>query len=256
MADNALTPANPTAKRRVGRPRATPAIDDALEPRQAILDAAARLFTSQGFTASSTRQIAANAGLRQASLFHYFAKKDDILAELLDLTLQPSLDFATRLAEADPPVDAGLYLLILRDVRNLCRGPGNLGSLQIQPVAQKPEFAGFWAKRAQLRDEYYRLIEAGHSERLFEADDADLTTSIVFGLVEGIGSWFSNELPQAPTEIWRDVADRALRSLLVNPNRLDDVRREAARVGRQIDADSPTDRGVQPSRSVQPQMTS
>ena len=89
--------------------------------------------------------------MRQASLFHYFAKKDDILAVLLDRTVQPTLEFADRLAATAPAPDAGLYLLVLRDVRNACTGPGGVGYL---PDAKKPQFAPFWAKRARLIGEY------------------------------------------------------------------------------------------------------
>ena len=219
----------------MGRPRATPLIDQDVEPRDVILDAAARLFTSLGFSAASTRQIAADAGLRQASLFHYFPKKDDILAELLDLTLQPSLDFAEQLAAVDAPPDAALYLLVLRDVQTLCRGPGNLGSLQLQPYAQRPQFAEFWVRRDRLRREYLRLIDAGRHAQVFDVSDSDLATSIVFGMVEGITTWFSHDLPQAPSEIWRGVADHALKGLLSDPRRLPEVRRRASEIGQTLD---------------------
>lgn len=225
----------PKTKRRVGRPRANPGFEDT-DPRESILDAAARLFTSLGFSAASTRQIATNAGLRQASLFHYFAGKDNILAELLDLTLQPALDFAEQLRAAKPEPDVGLYLLALRDVQNLCRGPGNLGSLQLQPVVQQPQFASFWEKRSRLRDEYRRFIIDGTKSRCFKVDDPELATSIVFSLVEGTTLWFSADMVQPPVRIWAAVADGALRTVLTDQGQLAGIRAKAGELAAHLDA--------------------
>lgn len=212
-----------------------------MEPREGILLAAARLFTSVGFRGASTRQIATDAGLRQASLFHHFEKKDDIYAELLDRTVQPALDFATRLSELDPPPAPGLYLLVLRDVRNLCREPGNLGLLQLQLEARSPQFSGYWQKRMRLQDAYRHAIESGASSGVFDADDPALATSITFGLVESVAIWFSYELPQLRTEVWRSVADRAVRSLLRDVGDLQEVRKEASQLSHQLEQNAPVD---------------
>ena len=68
-----MTPKTP----RVGRPRATPEADVTREDsvEDVILSAARNLFRTQGFSATTTREIAAAAGLRQPSMFHYFPNK-------------------------------------------------------------------------------------------------------------------------------------------------------------------------------------
>ncbi len=230
-------------KPRLGRPRAVPPADDAAEPREEILLAAARLFTSVGFGRATTRQIAAEAGLRQASLFHYFERKDDIFAELLDRTVQPALEFASRLAALEPDPAPGLYLLVLRDVRNLCREPGNLGFLQLQLDARAVQFSKYWNKRAQLRDEYLRFIEGGAQAGVFDVDDPDLATSVIFGLAESVATWFSYDLPQSRHDVWHSVADYAVRSLLEKVSQLEEVRKEASRLSHRLDQAVPAVQG-------------
>jgi AcrR family transcriptional regulator len=224
-------------KPRLGRPRAVPRADGAVEPREEILLAAARLFTSVGFARATTRQIAAEAGLRQASLFHYFERKDDIYAELLDRTVQPALEFASRLAALEPDPAPGLYLLVLKDVRNFCREPGNLGFLQLQLHARSSQFSKYWDKRTQLRDEYLHFIEGGVRSGVFDVDDPDLATSIIFGLVESVVTWFSYQLPQSRHDVWQSVADYAVRSLLEHVSQLEEVRKEASRLSHRLDQD-------------------
>lgn len=233
-------------KPRLGRPRAVPPAADAVEPREEILLAAARLFTSVGFGRATTRQIASEAGLRQASLFHYFERKADIFAELLNRTVEPAVEFASRLAALHPDPAPGLYLLVVKDGRNLCREPGNLGSLQLQLDARAPQFSQFWLKRARLRDEYRHFIEAGDQSGVFRVADHDLAASIIFGLVESVVTWFSDELPQSPHEVWRGVADHAIKPLLEDGSQLEEVRNEALRLEHRFDQAFPAIDGGRP----------
>jgi AcrR family transcriptional regulator len=201
-------------KSAVGRPRANPVVGTGVDPRSEILSAAARLFTSVGFAAATTHQIAAAVGLRQASLFHHFAKKEDILAALLNQTVEPSLRYAERLAAADLPADVSIYLLVLNDLHHYCSGPGNLGSLQIQPEARRERFADFWEKRDQLRDIYRDIVTLGQAAGVFEVKNVDLATTIVFGLVEGTATWFEQDGDAAPGTVFDMIAQFALRGLL------------------------------------------
>lgn len=50
--------------------------------RERILDSALELFTQQGYEKTSLRDIAAQLAISKAALYHYFARKEDILLEL------------------------------------------------------------------------------------------------------------------------------------------------------------------------------
>lgn len=54
----------------------------ALVRREQLLDVALRLFSSQGFAATPTKQIAKEAGVAEGLVFHYFPSKVDILKAL------------------------------------------------------------------------------------------------------------------------------------------------------------------------------
>jgi AcrR family transcriptional regulator len=51
--------------------------------RQAVMDAAYRLFLEKGFSATSMRQIAEHAGLALGGIYNHFASKDEIFQELI-----------------------------------------------------------------------------------------------------------------------------------------------------------------------------
>ncbi|MFP8832856.1 TetR/AcrR family transcriptional regulator [Hydrogenophaga sp. XSHU_21] len=87
-----LTEDPPTPVRRSrGRPRKTALERDDGNRRQALLRAAARLFRQQGFSATSTRDIAAAVGMRSGSPFYHFDHKEALLAAVMEDGMQRAL---------------------------------------------------------------------------------------------------------------------------------------------------------------------
>jgi len=54
------------------------------ERERVILDAAARLFATSGFHATSTRRIAGAARVSEGTVFHYFGSKNELMLAILD----------------------------------------------------------------------------------------------------------------------------------------------------------------------------
>ena len=199
-------------RRRVGRPRAQGPAADGLAPRDGVLAAAAELFTRHGYAATTTRAIAERAGLRQASMYHYFAGKEDILAELLEGTVQPSLDLARVLvARQEPSAEARLWALCRADVALLCGGPHNLGALYLLPEVGAERFADFHQVRAGLKAAYRDLLAAGAAGAALSGPELELRGDLLFGLIEGV-ILIRRQAPAEPAEVLASAAaDAALR---------------------------------------------
>ena len=76
----------PTARQRLAAAR-----------REQILETALGLFAVQGFDATSTRQIAKEAGVAEGLIFHYFPTKASLLTAILQDRLEGRRAFRTRL---------------------------------------------------------------------------------------------------------------------------------------------------------------
>ena len=143
-------------------------------------------MVSQGLAATTTRQIAEHVGIRQASLYYYFASKDEILLELLTQSLRSSLKIA-KILEArsggrdDPAAD--LYALALIDVQTLTRAPHNIAALYLLPEVQGDDYASFRAERAELQAAYGRL---GKAASAVPSLDLTLTAALIMQLVESV----------------------------------------------------------------------
>jgi AcrR family transcriptional regulator len=206
--------------RPIGRPRAVPKplVGDV---REEILAVAAALFERDGYTSTSTRAIGLAVGLRQASLFHYFARKEDILTELLDQTLRPGLDLAGRISLKSLDADVALWMLTREDVANLCRGPHNLGALQLLPEVRGPQFGWFWRRRRQLFKEYSSQISRGIAAGSLPLADPWTTCDLVFGLVESVITARPQLRRRASTP--SVIADGALRLCGVRATRIKSI---------------------------------
>ncbi|MEU2390033.1 helix-turn-helix domain-containing protein [Streptomyces sp. NPDC007369] len=176
--------------RRVGRPRADRLKErSGRPPREELICAAAELFTVRGYAATTTRTVAERAGMRQATMYHYFAGKEDLLAELLESTVAPSLGLARRLlAETGRPAAQRLWELCRSDVLLLCGGPYNLGALYLLPEVAGSRFTRFRRMRGELRDAYRALLGATPVGAELAGDRAALAlrNDLVFGLIEGV----------------------------------------------------------------------
>lgn len=232
--------------RGIGRPRLIPQASRNTNPREDILEAAGRLFCKQGYEETSTREIALAVGLQQGSLFHYFGRKQDMLAELLDRTLQPAAGLLDWLAAITAPPDVKLYLLIRADARNICSQPYNLGSLMFQPAVKSPEFRFFWEKRTRLRSGYQQLLKTGKKHGVFAFRDIELATNLVFGLVESAFIWFTDDLTAAADEVSEELAAGALRLVLARGSAGGVRRRAAATLAKLADGGQHSTRHPQP----------
>lgn len=170
--------------------------------------AAGRLFCTRGFGSTSTYAIARHAGISQATMYHYFAGKHEILLALLMETVRPSVAYATELAASPEPPQERLRSLCAYDATLLVSGPENLGSLYLLPELSDERFAPFHAERQRLFETYRELVAACQG---IEPSKAHQTASLVLGLVESLILRRRNEPHLLEDDIATRIADAALR---------------------------------------------
>jgi TetR/AcrR family transcriptional regulator len=225
-------------RRRVGRPRATPSSGE-VAPRDEILGAATRLFAEQGVADVTMSEIAGRAGLRQASLYYWFRRKEEILAEIVEQVNRVPLEFVLKLEEeaGDPAVQ--LWRLVRFDVEALCRFPFDINEVHRLSRRAPDAFDTYWRDRQALNDAVQRLVERGVAAGAFRPVDPRLAALIILSDDEGVQNWYrpidGRHLATGPHgdfpvgEIADFMAELTLRGLMADPARLEAVRAAAAR---------------------------
>jgi len=160
--------ANPTRAR---------TLSTADERREAVLEAAVRLFARGGMHATSTLAVAKAAGISQAYLFRLFPTKDDLMvavAARCHERILSAFQAATARADAtggDPMEAMGMAYLELMSDRELL-------TLQLHAQAASVEHEGV---RDASRDGFRRLFE--HVRRHTDASDEDIKSFFAHGML-------------------------------------------------------------------------
>jgi AcrR family transcriptional regulator len=99
--------AAPAPQRRPrGRPRKSPDERDEGNRRQQLIQAAAALFRSKGFAATSTRDIAAAAGMQSGSPFYHFKSKGALLYQVMEQGMRSALRQQAQTLQGLQPTSA------------------------------------------------------------------------------------------------------------------------------------------------------
>ncbi len=214
-----------TPRRRVGRPRAK-APEREQPTEEAILEAARALFSTHGYTATSTRQIAEAAGIRQPTLFHYFPNKKAILKTIIDLAMTPETAFIDREAGLKLPPDVALYRYARFVFANLATNPNVLGSPLQFPETTGDEFPEFWTAYEKIYRTLKRHIRAGIQSKVFESVEVESASEQLFALIEApLGR--PRQTSHRASRAAEQAATLTLKALLRDPRRLEDVQAQA-----------------------------
>ena len=188
-----VRPAPGAAKRPRGRPRKSVDERDDGNRRRALILGAARLFRRKGFDATSTRDIAAAAGMQSGSPFYHFKTKQALLFAVMEEGMRSALErqrqLLAEIADADPEQQ------LRRLVRNHFEVLLGSGS-DFYPVMLYEARSITPRQRAQLADlrtEYEGVwdpvLRQLHASGRLQAD-VKLARLLVFGALNWSVQWF------------------------------------------------------------------
>lgn len=211
---------------RPGRPRIVPTNSNR-PAREEILDGAAHLFVAQGYIGTSTREIAERVGIRQASIYYHFPLgKEEILAELLQMSVRPTLDSLGDLDQVETD-EAALYLLALHDTRALATVMHNIGVLPLLPeVARTPACDDYKAAHRDLRQTYAVLGMSCASPAVARSIDKPQLGWLIVENVESVIGTRASGASASDDEI-QNIAATCLRVCGVTDTRIKDAAHSA-----------------------------
>lgn len=176
-----------------------------------VLEAAARVFVRRGYHAASMREVAAEAGLSVAGVYHHFASKQQILVALLDVTMaEVRWRVLAARDEGRTPTEAFALMVESLALFHAIRGDlAFLGASEMRAI-EEPERTRVVA----LRDEVQHLLDA-QAERCIAAGDftvSDPRTACraIATMCTSLPSWFRLTGPLTPQEVARRYADYAV----------------------------------------------
>lgn len=134
-----------------------PAVETDTPTQERVLDKAAELFSTKGYAVTTTREIAASLGIRQASLYHHVTSKEDLLCQLCVASLQQLMDAVESAIQESNCAEGRIRILIRTHLNILLKYRTRHGLM----VTELRALSG--ARRRQvlaLRKQYERLVFA------------------------------------------------------------------------------------------------
>ncbi|MFC5500581.1 TetR/AcrR family transcriptional regulator [Caenimonas terrae] len=184
---------DPAAERRPrGRPRKTLHDRDDGNRRQEVLRAAARLFRRKGFHATSTRDIAAAAGMRSGSPFYHFKSKGALLYAVMEEGMRSAI-LRQQAALADAPaVPQERLRLLVRNHFDILLGPGS-DFIPVMLYESRSITARQRTLLAQLQGDYEApwlpVLDGLHAAGRLRAD-VKLARLLIFGALNWSAQWY------------------------------------------------------------------
>lgn len=181
-----------TQRRPVGRKQTSTTLDT----RENLLRLAARSFSTNGYTATTMRGIAEQAGIEAASIYYHFASKEELVDEVMEhgakaivQHLQDHLDALPAGSNAKTRFKAALIgqASALLKYGDYAMAHGRL-------LAQLPEKV--LDRQVKRRDQHQKLwtsfLEGLRAEGMLRTDvDVALCRIYVLGFVNSVQTWFN-----------------------------------------------------------------
>jgi AcrR family transcriptional regulator len=180
-----------------------------------LLAAASEAFANKGFHATTTRDIAARAGMSPAAVYVHFATKEAVLYQLSLVGHQAALDVVAN-AAAGPgsPRDASSALqAVVSDfaawhARHRQTARVVQYELAALMLGHRKVIDGL---RREIQDRMRGVLESGVRSGEFVVPDVPGTALALLSLAVDVARWYRPEGPRSPDDIGRLYADLALR---------------------------------------------
>jgi AcrR family transcriptional regulator len=202
-----------------GSPGATRAALDRLfgryqfpEGYRRIFLAAAAEFAERGFHATTTRDIAARAGLSPAAMYVYFRSKEDVLHQIATSALDLTIEIAAAEAGRPGPPPRRLYALarILTIWHTYNSQVAHV--VLYQTGALSPEHRDeVAAKQLEVARIVRQVIAEGVTSGDFESFDPGATATAILSLCLDVARWYRPGYRHTPQELGDFNAAAALR---------------------------------------------
>lgn len=168
-----------------------------------IIKTAARLFSRQGYHATSVRDLARELDLKGASLYSHISGKEDVLWHILEEAAQQFLGAIEPIAISDMPPLEKLRAAVRAHVRVVT---GNLDAATVYfhewKALQGERREQFLAYRRAYERYWRQIVEEGLAAGVLNPKaDPKFATLLLLSAVNWLYQWYRPDGPLSPDEI-------------------------------------------------------
>ncbi len=191
---------------------AAPSVEPAVDARKRLLEAARTAFADKGFHGTTTRDIAAAAGMSPAAIYVHHRTKESLLHAL---SLEGHRRTVQTLRDAVPVAgapDRQLHAWVAAFVAHHAEGHTTARIVNYELAALTGEHrAEVETLRSWIQDSLVVILERGCSTGDFAIPDTHAAANAIVGMAVDVARWFDDGARTAPADLGRQFADLAVR---------------------------------------------
>lgn len=156
-----------------------------------VAQAAVRLFSEEGFAATGIRDLGRELGLTSASLYHYVARKEDLLVSVMSACLAEYLRGARAAVESSQDPLVQLCRLVHFHVAAECTNPltSVVTDREVRSLTGDDRVSVI-AKRDELDALYGDVISRGAELGVFNLIDPMVSRLVLIEMCNSVANWY------------------------------------------------------------------
>jgi len=164
---------------------------DGATTEKAIIKAAVGLIACHGFGAVSLRQLAEEVGLQPASIYRYFASKNDLLVSVMKRHLQDLLDAwqLANLATGDPAARLDAFIRFHLQYHADKSDEVIVANMELRSLGPD-ELRDITALRSRYEAELRGILTDGNASGAFAIADIQVATFGILAMLTGPTLWY------------------------------------------------------------------
>ncbi|GAA4665993.1 TetR/AcrR family transcriptional regulator [Gordonia humi] len=180
--------------------------------RARLLDGAMTSFAEHGFHGTSTRHIAAAAGMSPAAVYVHYASKEELLYEITLRGHRQILEIVQAAAASAPDASTRLACVIREFVVYHAQHHASSRVVNYEMTKLDPEhLAEVVELRVQIDAVFTDVLEDGVRRGEFTVPDVRMTTTAVSSLGVDVSRWFRDGRAWSPESVGDYYAELTLR---------------------------------------------
>jgi AcrR family transcriptional regulator len=180
---------------------------------QVISDAAIRLFHDRGYHGTSIRDIAGEANVGIATLFHHHGSKSELLRGIMNAGFDELLtEMQAAVAAAGEDPTARLSAAVRTHVRRHCESPmeSAIATSELRSL-EPPHLDELAAKFDQVHALFSSAIEDGVATGAFACEAPRETARALHAMCSAVTNWYRPDGPMSPDDVAELYVGMALR---------------------------------------------
>jgi AcrR family transcriptional regulator len=186
-------------------------------PREAILEAAMRLFSERGYTGTTMRDIAGAVGVLPGSLYAHIDGKETLLVEIIESGIEKFLAIERLVEASTEPADVRMRAAIKAHIATVAQNPERMlivfHQWRFLGEANRARAVGMRRRYARI---FTRIVNDGIETGVFDKDlDPRIAVFSILGALNWTPEWYSPGGSMSADAIGEQMANTLLCGLLV-----------------------------------------